>query len=99
MVDSEGATGNTQNYSNSGIIVPAGGGIVVATRGGYMGAAGRTFTWTGLTENSDADRATNYHTTTASQQFATAQNPLSIGVNCSGSISGGEAAFTAVCLQ
>jgi len=99
MVDSEGVTNHTtQNYSNSGIVVPSDGGIVVASRSGYWGGA-RTFTWTGLTENSDAARTTSYGATVASQKFDSGQNPLNIGVNCSGSISGGSAAFIAVCLQ
>lgn len=99
MVDSEGVTNHTtQNYSNSGIVVPAGGGIVVATRCGYWGGA-RTFTWSGLTQNSNGARVTGYGATVASQKFDSGQNPLNIGVNCSGSISGGSAAFLAVCLQ
>jgi hypothetical protein len=99
MVDSEGVTNHTtQNLTNSGIVVPADGGIVVASRSGYWGGA-RTFTWSGLTENSDAARATSYGATTASEKFTGGQNPLNIGVNCSGTISGGSAAFIAVCLQ
>jgi len=97
LVDSEAVSVNTQNYSNSGIVVPADGGMVMALRSGYMGGA-RTFTWTGLTENSDAAVAANANASAASAKFTSGQNPLNIGVNCSGSIS--EAvAFTAVCLQ
>jgi len=99
LVDSETLQSNTQNLSNSGIVVPADGGIVVATRSGYTGAATRTFTWTGLTENSDGTMSTNYHASVASEKFGSGQNPLAIGVNCSGTITGGNCGFSAVCLQ
>ena len=96
MVDSEAVSNNTQNYTNSGIVVPADGGIVIALRAVYSASA-RTYTWTGLTENSDAV-ANSAYSSAASAQFTTGQNPLNIGVNCSGSMSEA-AAFTAVCLQ
>jgi len=97
MVDSEAVSTLAQNYTNSGIVVPADGGLVAAVRHGYFGGA-RTFTWTGLTENSDAMMATNYGATAASQRFVGGQNPVNIGVNCSGTMSTG-AGFIAVCLQ
>jgi hypothetical protein len=97
LVDSEAVSTSTQNYSNSGIVVPADGGMVMALRSGYMGGT-RSFTWTGLTENSDAVMATGANASAASAKFTSGQNPLTIGVNCSGSMSEA-AAFTAVCLQ
>jgi len=97
MIDSENVSTLAQNYSNSGIVVPDGGGIVAAVRHGYFGGT-RTFTWTGLTENSDAMMATNYGATAGSERFVSGQNPLTIDVNCSGTMSTG-AGFIAVCMQ
>jgi len=96
LIDSE-AVGSltTQNYTNTGIVVPAGDHVVVACRSAVMTG---TYTWSGLTENVDGARGSaSYTRSLASGLFTTPQNPLSVGVNMSGTASQGS--FIAVCLK
>lgn len=75
------ATANTTTWTaNAATInfdVPAGG-IAAAVTYNIGTTAGASFTWTGLTERSDAVIHSNRNTSTASDAFASANTPLAV---------------------
>jgi len=100
MVDSEAVSSATLNYTNSGIVVPPNGGIVAAMRSVKTGSGVSTFTWTGLTEDADAQAGSaSRGRSAASAKFTSGQNPLTIGVNGTITPSTNGGSFIAVCLQ